>query len=48
MVSYRVETTDVAWKNLMPLIECVENDITLGKICNMFRGVRGELVAEGF
>ena len=35
--------------NLMPLfIECVENDITLGEICNMLRVVWGEYVAEGF
>ncbi|MDP3184146.1 MAG: hypothetical protein Q8M58_02620 [Anaerolineales bacterium] len=36
-------------------IECVENDITLGEICNTLRGVPapvlwvwGEYVAEGF
>jgi hypothetical protein len=29
------------------LIECVENDITLGEICNTLRGVWGEYVAEG-
>lgn len=35
--------------NMMPLfIECVENDITLGEICNTLRGVWGEYVAEGF
>ncbi|GAB1469776.1 methylmalonyl-CoA mutase family protein [Chloroflexota bacterium] len=35
--------------NLMPhFIECVENDITLGEICNALRGVWGEYVAEGF
>ncbi|CAG1014796.1 methylmalonyl-CoA mutase, N-terminal domain [Anaerolineales bacterium] len=35
--------------NLMPLfIECVENDITLGEVCNTLRGVWGEYVAEGF
>jgi methylmalonyl-CoA mutase N-terminal domain/subunit len=35
--------------NLMPLfIECVENDITLGEICNALRVVWGEYVAEGF
>ncbi|MBP6176901.1 MAG: methylmalonyl-CoA mutase family protein [Anaerolineales bacterium] len=35
--------------NLMPLfIECAENDITLGEICNTLRGVWGEYVAEGF
>ncbi|HRQ32772.1 MAG TPA: methylmalonyl-CoA mutase family protein, partial [Anaerolineales bacterium] len=32
--------------NLMPLfIECVENDITLGEICNALRVVWGEYVA---
>ncbi|MFN8385310.1 MAG: methylmalonyl-CoA mutase family protein [Anaerolineales bacterium] len=36
-------------ENLMPLfIECVENDITLGEICNALRAVWGEYVAEGF
>ena len=36
-------------ENLMPLfIECVENDITLGEICNTLRGVWGEYVADGF
>jgi methylmalonyl-CoA mutase N-terminal domain/subunit len=35
--------------NLMPLfIECVENDITLGEICNTLRNIWGEYVAEGF
>ncbi len=35
--------------NLMPLfIECVENDVTLGEICNTLRGVWGEYVARGF
>ena len=35
--------------NLMPLfIECVENNITLGEICNTLREVWGEYVAEGF
>lgn len=37
-------------ENLMPLfIECVENDITLGEICNTLRGVWGDAkhVAEG-
>ena len=33
-------------ENLMPIfIECVENDITLGEICNTLRGVWGEYVA---
>jgi methylmalonyl-CoA mutase N-terminal domain/subunit len=36
-------------ENLMPLIiECVENDITLGEICNTLRKIWGEYVAEGF
>jgi methylmalonyl-CoA mutase N-terminal domain/subunit len=36
-------------KNLMPLfIECVENSMTLGEICNTLRGIWGEYVAEGF
>ncbi|MEO7839566.1 MAG: methylmalonyl-CoA mutase family protein, partial [Anaerolineales bacterium] len=35
--------------NVMPIfIECVENDITLGEICNRLREVWGEYVAEGF
>jgi methylmalonyl-CoA mutase N-terminal domain/subunit len=36
-------------ENLMPLfIECVENDITLGEVCNTLRGVWGEYAAERF
>ena len=36
-------------ENLMPLfIESVENDISLGEICNTLRGEWGEYVAEGF
>jgi len=36
-------------ENVMPLfIECVENNITLGEICNTLRSVWGEYVAEGF
>jgi methylmalonyl-CoA mutase N-terminal domain/subunit len=36
-------------ENLMPFfIECVENDITLGEICNTLRVMWGEYVAEGF
>jgi methylmalonyl-CoA mutase N-terminal domain/subunit len=36
-------------ENLMPLfIECVENEITLGEICNTLRSVWGEYVAQGF
>jgi methylmalonyl-CoA mutase N-terminal domain/subunit len=33
----------------MPLfVECVEDKVTLGEICNTLRGVWGEYVAEGF
>ena len=36
-------------ENLMPLfIESVENNVTLGEICNMLRGEWGEYVAQGF
>ena len=36
-------------ENLMPLfIECVEQSMTLGEICNTLREVWGEYVAEGF
>jgi len=36
-------------ENLMPLfIEAVENNVTLGEICNMLRGEWGEYVAQGF
>jgi methylmalonyl-CoA mutase N-terminal domain/subunit len=36
-------------ENLMPLfIECVENKVTLGEICNTLRVEWGEYVAEGF
>jgi methylmalonyl-CoA mutase N-terminal domain/subunit len=36
-------------ENLMPIfIECVDNDITLGEICNTLRVIWGEYVAEGF
>ena len=36
-------------ENMMPLfIECVENNLTLGEICNTLRSVWGEYVAEGF
>jgi methylmalonyl-CoA mutase N-terminal domain/subunit len=39
----RLETTAHSSDNLIPLfIECVENDITLGEICNTLRGVWGE------
>jgi methylmalonyl-CoA mutase, N-terminal domain len=36
-------------ENVMPIfIECVENEVTLGEICNALREVWGEYVAEGF
>lgn len=36
-------------ENLMSLfIECVQNDITLGEICNTLRSLWGEYVAQGF
>ncbi len=45
----KLENAARGTENLMPLfIECVENDITLGEICNTLRGVWGEYVAEGF
>jgi methylmalonyl-CoA mutase N-terminal domain/subunit len=45
----RLKAAASGTENLMPLfIECVENDITLGEICNTLRGVWGEYVAEGF
>jgi len=46
---HRDDVSGAEGENLMPLfIECVENDITLGEICNTLRGVWGEYVAEGF
>jgi methylmalonyl-CoA mutase, N-terminal domain len=45
----KLKSAAVGTENLMPLfIECVENDITLGEICNTLRSVWGEYVAEGF
>lgn len=45
----QLENTARGTQNLMPLfIECVENDITLGEICNTLRGVWGEYSAQGF
>jgi methylmalonyl-CoA mutase N-terminal domain/subunit len=36
-------------ENMMPiLIECVENELTLGEICDSLRSVWGEFKAEGF
>jgi methylmalonyl-CoA mutase N-terminal domain/subunit len=45
----RLESAAHANENLMPLfVACVENDVTLGEICNTLRGVWGEYVAQGF
>jgi methylmalonyl-CoA mutase N-terminal domain/subunit len=45
----KLKAAAISTDNLMPLfIECVENDITLGEICNTLRVVWGEYVAEGF
>jgi methylmalonyl-CoA mutase N-terminal domain/subunit len=45
----RLKDAALGTQNLLPLfIECVDNDITLGEICNTLRGIWGEYVAEGF
>ncbi len=45
----RLKVAAQGTENLMPLfIECVENDVTLGEICNTLRVVWGEYVAQGF
>jgi methylmalonyl-CoA mutase N-terminal domain/subunit len=45
----RLENVARGTGNLIPLfIKCVENDITLGEICNTLRVVWGEYVAHGF
>jgi methylmalonyl-CoA mutase N-terminal domain/subunit len=45
----RLKAAAAGTENLMPLfIECVENDITLGEICNTLRVMWGEYIAEGF
>jgi methylmalonyl-CoA mutase N-terminal domain/subunit len=45
----RLEQAAKTNENMMPLfIECVENNLTLGEICNTLRGIWGEYVAEGF
>ncbi|MRR30081.1 methylmalonyl-CoA mutase, partial [bacterium] len=42
----QLETAAGSQENLMPLfITCVENDITLGEICNVLRKVWGEYQA---
>jgi methylmalonyl-CoA mutase, N-terminal domain len=39
----QLAATAVTSENLMPLlITCVENDVTLGEICQTLRGVWGE------
>ncbi len=39
----RLESTARGTDNLLPLfVECVENDVTLGEICKVLRGVWGE------
>jgi methylmalonyl-CoA mutase N-terminal domain/subunit len=39
----QLETAARGSENLMPLIiECVDNDVTLGEICHTLRGVFGE------
>ncbi len=44
-----LETSARGTDNLMPLfIECVENKLTLGEICNLLRGVWGEYRAPNF
>jgi len=44
-----VETTARSKLNMMPVfIACVENDVTLGEICSVLRGVWGEYQARGF
>lgn len=45
----RLETAAKGSENLMPLfVECVENKMTLGEVCNTLRGVWGEYVAPVF
>jgi len=44
----KLEQTANSDANLMPVIECVENRLTLGEICNRLRKVWGEYVAPNF
>ena len=45
----QLETAARGSDNLMPLfIECIENKLTLGEICNLLRGVWGEYRAPNF
>ena len=45
----QLETAARGDRNMMPLfVECVENDVTLGEICGVLRGVWGEYENPGF
>lgn len=45
----QIETVARGSENLIPLfVECVENQMTLGEVCNTLRGVWGEYQATGF
>jgi len=45
----RLETAARGSENMMPIfVECVENEVTLGEICNTLRGVWGEYQARAF
>jgi methylmalonyl-CoA mutase N-terminal domain/subunit len=45
----RLESAAKGSENLMPLfVECVENKMTLGEVCNTLRGIWGEYVAPVF
>ena len=45
----QLETAARGSENMMPLfVECVENDVTLGEICGVLRGVWGEYEARAF
>lgn len=45
----RLESAAKSEENLMPLfVECVENKMTLGEVCNTLRGVWGEYIAPVF
>ena len=45
----RLESAARGSENLMPLfVECVENKLTLGEVCNTLRGVWGEYIAPVF
>jgi len=45
----RLESAAKGSENLMPLfLECVENDMSLGEVCNTLRGVWGEYIPPVF